>query len=108
MLVHLLEHGTSDVDKIEGLSPVISIEQKTTSRNPRSIVGTTTEIYDFLRLLYARTAEAFSYVIGEKMIKQTEDQIIDWLMDHFDGHKMVILAPVIKGRKGHYRELLFN
>ncbi|NLR93107.1 excinuclease ABC subunit UvrA [Flammeovirga agarivorans] len=94
-----------DVDKIEGLSPVISIEQKTTSRNPRSTVGTTTEIYDFLRLLYARTAEAFSYVTGEKMIKQTEDQIIEWLMSHFDGHKMVILAPVIKGRKGHYREL---
>ncbi|AZQ63546.1 excinuclease ABC subunit UvrA [Flammeovirga pectinis] len=94
-----------DVDKIEGLSPVISIEQKTTSRNPRSTVGTTTEIYDFLRLLYARTADAFSYVTGEKMIKQTEDQIIEWIMEHYDGQKMIILAPVIKGRKGHYREL---
>ncbi|MBD0399865.1 excinuclease ABC subunit UvrA [Flammeovirga sp. EKP202] len=94
-----------DVDKIEGLSPVISIEQKTTSRNPRSTVGTTTEIYDFLRLLYARTADAFSYVTGEKMIKQTEDQIIEWIMSHYDSHKMIILAPVIKGRKGHYREL---
>ncbi|MBB3699835.1 MULTISPECIES: excinuclease ABC subunit UvrA [Flammeovirga] len=94
-----------DVDKIEGLSPVISIEQKTTSRNPRSTVGTTTEIYDFLRLLYARTGEAFSYVTGEKMIKQSEDQIIEFLMSHFDEQKMVILAPVIKGRKGHYREL---
>ncbi|QWG06441.1 excinuclease ABC subunit UvrA [Flammeovirga kamogawensis] len=94
-----------DVDKIEGLSPVISIEQKTTSRNPRSTVGTTTEIYDFLRLLYARTADAFSYITGEKMIKQTEDQIIEWIMEHYDGQKMIILAPVIKGRKGHYREL---
>jgi excinuclease ABC subunit A len=93
-----------DVDKIEGLSPVISIEQKTTSRNPRSTVGTITEIYDFLRLLYARTAEAFSYATGEKMIRQSDDQIINYILKHFDGKKLVVLAPVVKGRKGHYRE----
>ncbi|WP_089333362.1 excinuclease ABC subunit UvrA [Hymenobacter mucosus] len=94
-----------DVDKIEGLSPVISIEQKTTSRNPRSTVGTITEIYDFLRLLYARTAEAFSYATGEKMIRQSDDQIINYILKHYDNKKMVVLAPVVKGRKGHYREL---
>ena len=94
-----------DVDKIEGLSPVISIEQKTTSRNPRSTVGTITEIYDFLRLFYARTAEAFSYVTGKKMIRQSDDQIINYILKHFDGRKLVVLAPVVKGRKGHYREL---
>ncbi|MEN7550289.1 excinuclease ABC subunit UvrA [Rapidithrix thailandica] len=94
-----------DVDKINGLSPVISIEQKTTSRNPRSTVGTVTEIYDFMRLLYARAGEAFSYVTGEKMIKQTEDQIIQLLLKQYEGQKMVVLAPVVKGRKGHYREL---
>ena len=93
-----------DVDKIEGLSPVISIEQKTTSRNPRSTVGTITEIYDFLRLLYARTAEAFSYATGKKMIRQSDDQIINYILKHFDGRKLVVLAPVVKGRKGHYRE----
>ena len=93
-----------DVDKIEGLSPVISIEQKTTSRNPRSTVGTITEIYDFLRLLYARTAEAFSYATGKKMIRQSDDQIINYIIKHFDGKKLVVLAPVVKGRKGHYRE----
>ena len=93
-----------DVDKIEGLSPVISIEQKTTSRNPRSTVGTITEIYDFLRLLYARTAEAFSYATGEKMIRQSDEQIINYILRHFDGKKLVVLAPVVKGRKGHYRE----
>ena len=93
-----------DVDKIEGLSPVISIEQKTTSRNPRSTVGTITEIYDFLRLLYARTAEAFSYATGKKMIRQSDDQIINYILKHFDGKKLVVLAPVVKGRKGHYRE----
>ena len=93
-----------DVDKIEGLSPVISIEQKTTSRNPRSTVGTITEIYDFLRLLYARTAEAFSYATGKKMIRQSDDQIINYILQHFDGKKLVVLAPVVKGRKGHYRE----
>ena len=94
-----------DVDKINGLSPVISIEQKTTSRNPRSTVGTMTEIYDFLRLLYARTGEAYSYLSGEKMIRQSEDQIIDHLIRNFHGGKLSILAPVVKGRKGHYREL---
>jgi len=93
-----------DVDKIEGLSPVISIEQKTTSRNPRSTVGTITEIYDFLRLLYARTAEAFSYATGAKMIRQSDDQIINYILRHFEGKKLVVLAPVVKGRKGHYRE----
>jgi excinuclease ABC subunit A len=93
-----------DVDKIEGLSPVISIEQKTTSRNPRSTVGTITEIYDFLRLLYARTAEAFSYATGKKMIRQSDDQIINYILKHFDEKKLVVLAPVVKGRKGHYRE----
>lgn len=94
-----------DVDKIEGLSPVISIEQKTTNKNPRSTVGTLTEIYDFLRLLYARTADAFSYETGEKMVKMTEDQIIDLLLEQHDGQAISILAPVVKGRKGHYREL---
>ncbi|MDW7695947.1 excinuclease ABC subunit UvrA [Flammeovirgaceae bacterium SG7u.111] len=94
-----------DVDKINGLSPVISIEQKTTSRNPRSTVGTVTEIYDFLRLLFARSGDAFSYNTGEKMIKQTEDQIIDQILQHHDGKKMMLLAPMVKGRKGHYREL---
>jgi excinuclease ABC subunit A len=94
-----------EVDKINGLSPVISIEQKTTSRNPRSTVGTVTEIYDFLRLLYARTAEAFSYVTGQKMTRQSQDQIIEHIISHFAGQKLVLLAPVVKGRKGHYREL---
>ncbi|WP_086594600.1 excinuclease ABC subunit UvrA [Hymenobacter crusticola] len=94
-----------DVDKIEGLSPVISIEQKTTSRNPRSTVGTITEIYDFLRLLYARTAEAFSYATGARMIRQSDDQIINYILKHFADRKLVVLAPVVKGRKGHYREL---
>lgn len=94
-----------DVDKIEGLSPVISIEQKTTSRNPRSTVGTTTEIYDFLRLLYARAGEAFSYVTGERMEKQTEDQITDSILQLYNQQPLSLLAPIIKGRKGHYREL---
>ncbi|MCH7407868.1 excinuclease ABC subunit UvrA [Belliella sp. DSM 111904] len=94
-----------DVDKINGLSPVISIEQKTTSKNPRSTVGTVTEIYDFMRLLYARAGEAFSYLSGHKMIRQTEDQIIEQLFSNFQGKKLFILAPVVKGRKGHYREL---
>ncbi|MES2387125.1 MAG: excinuclease ABC subunit UvrA [Bacteroidota bacterium] len=94
-----------DVDKINGLSPVISIEQKTTGRNPRSTVGTITEIYDFMRLLYARTGEAYSYVTGEKMVKQSEDQIIDLILADFDTKKLSILAPVVKGRKGHYKEL---
>ena len=94
-----------DVDKINGLSPVISIEQKTTSRNPRSTVGTVTEIYDFMRLLYARAGEAFSYVTGERMIKQSEDQIIEHILTHYNGQKLTLLAPVVKGRKGHYKEL---
>ena len=94
-----------DVDKINGLSPVISIEQKTTSRNPRSTVGTVTEIYDFMRLLFARTGEAFSYLTGDKMVRQSEDQILDTLLQNFKSKKLILLAPVVKGRKGHYREL---
>ncbi len=94
-----------DVDKINGLSPVISIEQKTTSRNPRSTVGTVTEIYDFMRLLYARGSEAYSYLTGEKMVRQSEDQIIDAILNNFKGKKLSLLAPIIRGRKGHYREL---
>ena len=94
-----------DVDKIEGLSPVISIEQKTTSRNPRSTVGTVTEVYDFMRLLFARASEAFSYLSGHKMVQQTEQQIQDHILGQFNNKKLVILAPVVKGRKGHYREL---
>ncbi len=94
-----------DVDKINGLSPVISIEQKTTSKNPRSTVGTVTEIYDFLRLLYARAGEAYSYLSGKKMTKQTEEQIIHQILRQFDGCRITLLAPVVKGRKGHYREL---
>jgi len=94
-----------DVDKINGLSPVISIEQKTTSRNPRSTVGTVTEIYDFMRLLYARAGEAISYETGEKMTRQSEDQILEHILKSFDRQKLTVLAPVVKGRKGHYREL---
>jgi excinuclease ABC subunit A len=94
-----------DVDKIEGLSPVIAIEQKTISRNPRSTVGTVTEIYDFMRLLFARASDAYSYATGKKMIRQTEEQIISHLHQHYQGQKLSILAPVVKGRKGHYREL---
>jgi len=94
-----------DVDKVNGLSPVISIEQKTTSRNPRSTVGTVTEVYDFLRLLFARAGEAFSYRTGKKMVKQTEEQIEQHITSYFNMQKLVLLAPVVKGRKGHYREL---
>jgi excinuclease ABC subunit A len=94
-----------DVDKISGLSPVIAIEQKTTSKNPRSTVGTITEIYDFMRLLYARVGDAYSYNTGEKMIKMSEDQILKQILKQFDGMPVNILAPVVKGRKGHYREL---
>jgi excinuclease ABC subunit A len=97
-----------DVDKITGLSPVISIEQKSTNRNPRSTVGTITEIYDFFRLLYARTAEAFSYHTGKKMEKFSEDQIIQHLLSNFSGKRVALLAPVVRGRKGHYRELIEN
>lgn len=94
-----------DVDKITGLSPVISIEQKTTSKNPRSTVGTVTEIYDFLRLLYARAAEAYSYVTGEKMVKYTEERIVDMMLTAYEGHKVYLLAPLVRSRKGHYKEL---
>jgi excinuclease ABC subunit A len=94
-----------DVEQITGLSPVISIEQKTTGRNPRSTVGTITEIYDFLRLLFARTADAYSYETGKKMIKYTEEQIIDHIFSHLNGKKILVLAPLVRGRKGHYREL---
>jgi len=94
-----------DVDKITGLSPVISIEQKTTNKNPRSTVGTTTEIYDFLRLLYARAGEAYSYLSGEKMVKYTEEQIIDLILSEYKGRKIYILAPLVRNRKGHYKEL---
>lgn len=94
-----------DVDKISGLSPVISIEQKTTSKNPRSTVGTITEVYDFLRLLFARAGEAYSYVTGKKMERMSEDQVVNRIIKQFDGQAVNILAPVVKGRKGHYREL---
>ena len=95
-----------DVDKITGLSPVISIEQKTTNKNPRSTVGTTTEIYDFLRLLYARAGEAFSWHTGERMVKYTEEQIVEQLQADYAGKKVQLLAPLVRNRKGHYRELL--
>jgi len=94
-----------DVDKISGLSPVISIEQKTTSKNPRSTVGTITEVYDFMRLLFARAGEAFSYVTGKKMERMSDDQVIERILAEFEGQALNILAPVVKGRKGHYREL---
>ncbi len=94
-----------DVDRITGLSPVISIEQKTTNRNPRSTVGTITEIYDFLRLLYARAADAYSYKSGEKMVKYTDEQILELVTERYDQEKVHILAPLVKGRKGHYKEL---
>ncbi len=94
-----------DVDKITGLSPVISIEQKTTNKNPRSTVGTTTEVYDYLRLLFARAAEAFSYASGEKMVRYTEEQITELILNDYAGKRVVLLAPVVKARKGHYREL---
>ncbi|HMZ90336.1 MAG TPA: excinuclease ABC subunit UvrA [Chitinophagales bacterium] len=94
-----------DVDNITGLSPVISIEQKTTNKNPRSTVGTVTEIYDFMRLLYARASDAYSSVTGKKMVRFTEEQIIQSIIKKFDGKRIVLLAPVVRGRKGHYREL---
>jgi excinuclease ABC subunit A len=94
-----------DVDKIDGLSPVISIEQKTVSRSPRSTVGTITEIYDFLRLFFARVGTAYSYETGEAMVKYSDDQIVDLIIENYQGKKVVILSPKIKGRKGHYREL---
>ena len=94
-----------DVEHIQGLSPVISIEQKTTGWNPRSTVGTITELYDFVRLLYARIGEAYSYASGRKMVRYSEAQIIDHLLEHYQGKKIVLLAPLVRGRKGHYREL---
>lgn len=94
-----------DVDKIEGLSPVIAIEQKTVSKNPRSTVGTITEIYDFLRLLYARAGDAYSYLTNKPMIRFSEDEIINLIIDKFSGQKVAVLAPIVKGRKGHYRDL---
>jgi excinuclease ABC subunit A len=94
-----------DVDKITGLSPVISIEQKTTNKNPRSTVGTTTEVYDFLRLLYARAGIAYSYLSGERMVKYTEEQILHLILNEYNGSRIYILAPLVRTRKGHYKEL---
>ena len=94
-----------EVDKITGLSPVISIEQKTTNKNPRSTVGTVTEVYDYLRLLFARAADAYSHATGEKMVKYTEEQILELILSHYEGRRIFILAPVVRSRKGHYREL---
>ena len=94
-----------DVDKITGLSPVISIEQKTTNRNPRSTVGTTTEIYDYLRLLFARAGKAYSYMTGEEMVKYTEEKVVDMILHDYQGKRIFILAPLVRSRKGHYREL---
>src|SRR5882757_6663251 len=94
-----------DVDKITGLSPVISIEQKTTNKNPRSTVGTVTEIYDFLRLLYARVGEAYSYNTGKRMVKFSEEEIVQSIFSKFKNKKISVLAPLVRGRKGHYREL---
>ncbi|HRQ51783.1 MAG TPA: excinuclease ABC subunit UvrA, partial [Agriterribacter sp.] len=94
-----------DVDKITGLSPVISIEQKTTNKNPRSTVGTVTEVYDFLRLLFARAGEAYSYNTGKRMVKWSEEEIVANILKKFKGQSIAILAPLVRGRKGHYREL---
>ena len=94
-----------DVDKITGLSPVVAIEQKTTNKNPRSTVGTVTEINDFLRLMYARASTAYSPITGEEMVRYSDEQIIDLMIEGFDGRRVAFLAPVVKGRKGHYREL---
>ena len=94
-----------DVDKITGLSPVISIEQKTTNKNPRSTVGTTTEVYDYMRLLFARAGKAYSYITGEPMVKYTEEKVIDMIMHDYEDRKILVLAPLVQSRKGHYREL---
>ena len=94
-----------DVERIDGLSPVISIEQKTTTRSPRSTVGTVTEIFDFLRLLFARVGEAYSYLSGKRMERYTEEQMRDLIREQFHSRKILLLAPVVRGRKGHYREL---
>ena len=97
-----------DVDKISGLNPVISIGQKTTNKNPRSTVGTTTEVYDYLRLLYARAADAYSYISGKPMVKYTVDKILELILNRYDGHKIYLLAPMVKNRKGHYKDLFEN
>lgn len=97
-----------DVDKIEGLSPVIAIEQKTTSKNPRSTVGTVTELYDFLRLLFARVSDAYSADSGDKMIGYSEEQILEAIRESYSSQKILLLSPVVRSRKGHYRELLLN
>ena len=97
-----------EVDKIDGLSPVIAIEQKTTSKSPRSTVGTITELYDFLRLMFARIGTAYSYNTKEKMVSYTDDQIIDLILKDYDQKKVMLMAPIIKSRKGHYRELFEN
>jgi excinuclease ABC subunit A len=94
-----------DVDKIEGLSPVIAIEQKTTNKNPRSTVGTVTELYDYLRLLYARVSDAYSLSSGKRLVSYTEDQILDTIKENYKGEKIMLLAPVVRSRKGHYHEL---
>lgn len=97
-----------DVDKITGLCPVISIEQKTVNKNPRSTIGTITEIYDFLRLLYARAGEAVSYESGSKMVKYTEEQIVNLIIEKFQNAKVMVLSPLVNNRKGHYKELFDN
>ena len=94
-----------DLDKISGLTPVISIEQKTINKNPRSTIGTITEVYDFLRLLFARIGEAVSYKSGKKMIKYTESQIVDLIIDKYQGKKTMVLSPLVNNRKGHYKDL---
>ena len=94
-----------EVDKITGLSPVISIEQKTTNKNPRSTVGTVTEIYDYMRLLFARAADAYSYETGEPMVKYTQEKIVSLITNDYLGHRIMVLAPVVRNRKGHYRDL---
>ena len=97
-----------DVDKISGLSPVISIDQKTVNKNPRSTIGTTTEVYDFLRLLFARIGEARSYISGKPMIKYTQEQIVNLILDNYADRKIYVLSPLVKNRKGHYKELFEN
>ncbi|HMR44936.1 MAG TPA: excinuclease ABC subunit UvrA, partial [Saprospiraceae bacterium] len=94
-----------EVEQITGLSPVISIEQKTTGNNPRSTVGTVTEVYDFMRLLFARAGEAYSHMTGKKMVRYTEEQMIEHILEQFSEKKILLLAPLVRGRKGHYREL---
>src|SRR6218665_7035 len=97
-----------DVDKIEGLSPVIAIEQKTTNKNPRSTVGTITELYDYLRLLFARVSDAYSMSSGKRLVSYTEDQILDTIKENFKGKKVYLMAPVVRSRKGHYHELFIH